>query len=135
MKRIQNQNRVIENIIARRRINMLDEENLRVVVLGEFGLFARVIGETLGLTEGQVHYRLRKGNVQLRNYGRGHSIVARMVIEKSRAVGINQLRQFVEHSVRERLRDLGWQDGKLLPSTSQTTNTNSRIKSLKLLKK
>lgn len=101
---------------SRCRINMLHGENFKAAFLAEFGLSPRAIAHELGLTEGQVYYRLKRARVRVRDYRSGQSVIAQMIIKGTRRAGVGQLRDFTEQHLRTQLRQIGWKEGNLKPA-------------------
>lgn len=100
---------------SRCRINMLHGDNFKAAFLAEFGFTQKAIGLELGLSIGQVHYRLKRAGVKTRDYRQGKGVIARMIINGVRRAGVPQLREFTEDHLRRQLRQIGWKEGATRP--------------------
>jgi Sigma-70, region 4 len=97
------------------RINMLLGENFSTALLAEFGFSHKTIARKLGLSEGQVNYRLRKAKVKVKDYRQAKNVIGSMVLHGAAQYGVDQLRLFADGHLRHQLEQLGWTSSPIKP--------------------
>jgi len=71
-------------------------EDFACLLLARLGQSGKTISKVTGLTGGQVSYRLRMANIQIRDYAKGNNWYARTVIHNVKKLAAKQLAIEVE---------------------------------------
>lgn len=64
------------------RVKWQSDEDLQCAILGAMGFSTKFIGETTGLSNCQITYRLSKGRIKRADYRNGESEMAQRIIDR-----------------------------------------------------
>lgn len=83
------------------KIKKLDYGSMEAATLGSFGITYKSIADATGLRLPQVKYRLKQAGVRTRDYTRGKSELAQLIIVGTKKFTLAGLR----HHIQDRLQD------------------------------
>jgi len=83
--------------LSNRRVDLFNGEDFHCALLGSLGFSSRLIASRTGLSNSQIAYRLRKGQIRRTDYRNGDSVLAERVITQTRRVALKELRLHLEN--------------------------------------
>ena len=86
-----------ETVQRGRRVDLFNGEDFHCALLGSLGFSSRLIAYRTGLTNSQIAYRLRKGQIRRMDYRNGESAFAERVISQTRKVALKELHAHLTH--------------------------------------
>lgn len=87
---------------------VFNRENIELLLLARFGFSAKLISEKTGFSKGRISYRLKKGDIRLKDYRDGKTKLSKLVINGSERFAINQLREHVRAELSKQFKSLGY---------------------------